>query len=212
MNPNIPQHCNGCTKPLLLESLYVDDGCVCSFPRGINFKPQVCTICKVSNCVKPGHRLQSLFGESVGGSVGDRALETKEQRILRHKNALERLDELQFEEVEKVPPTDWSARIVSGESLAPGVANTEDRGDGQQKGYVLLSEEERERGFVRPVRRTYLHLTCKTITTMSQGLAETYAREPKFYSSTFCCTCQKHLPVGKNGQFIWEGTEEKVGT
>lgn len=29
---------------------------------------------------------------------------------------------------------------------------------GMQKGYVVLSEEERAKGFVRPVRRTYIHV------------------------------------------------------
>jgi hypothetical protein len=29
---------------------------------------------------------------------------------------------------------------------------------GLQKGYVILSEEERAKGFVRPVRRTYVHV------------------------------------------------------
>jgi hypothetical protein len=49
-------------------------------------------------------------------------------------------------------------RIVLGEELAPGVPDTSDRGDGQQRGYVALSEEERAKGFVRPVRRTYIHV------------------------------------------------------
>jgi hypothetical protein len=31
---------------------------------------------------------------------------------------------------------------------------------GQQKGYVVLSAEERAKGFVRPVRRTYTHEKC----------------------------------------------------
>lgn len=32
------------------------------------------------------------------------------------------------------------------------------RPDGQQKGYVVLSAEERAKGFVRPVRRSYCHV------------------------------------------------------
>ena len=32
---------------------------------------------------------------------------------------------------------------------------------------LTLSEEERAKGFVRPVRRTYKHLTCGTTTTMA---------------------------------------------
>jgi hypothetical protein len=84
--------------------------------------------------------------------------------------------------------------------------------NGQQKAYVVLAEEERAKGFVRPVRRTYVHLICRSETTMGQALAETYARDPYFYSGTFCCGCGKHFPVGEDGEFVWKGTNEKVGT
>ncbi len=83
---------------------------------------------------------------------------------------------------------------------------------GMQKGYVVLSAEERAKGFVRPVRRTYRHLTCGTTTTMGQALAETYACDPFFYSGTFCVACGKHFPVGEDGEFVWDGSDEKVGT
>lgn len=65
MNPNIPLKCNGCGATLLLESLFVDDGCPCNTPRGVNFNPQACATCKVKDCVKPGHRLVQLFGEGA---------------------------------------------------------------------------------------------------------------------------------------------------
>lgn len=83
---------------------------------------------------------------------------------------------------------------------------------GQQKDYVVLAEEERAKGFVRPVRRSYKHLKCGGVTTMGQTLAETYARDPHFYSGTFCCHCSNHYPVGSDGEFVWSGTDEKVGT
>lgn len=83
---------------------------------------------------------------------------------------------------------------------------------GQQEGYVVLAEEERAKGFVRPVRRSYKHLKCGVVTTMGQTLAETYARDPHFYSGTFCCGCSAHFPVGETGEFVWDGTDEKVGT
>jgi hypothetical protein len=83
---------------------------------------------------------------------------------------------------------------------------------GQQKGYVVLAEEERAKGFVRPVRRSYKHLTCGGVTTMGQTLAETVARDPNFYSGTFCCACRAHFPIGADGEFVWDGTSEKVGT
>jgi hypothetical protein len=83
---------------------------------------------------------------------------------------------------------------------------------GMQKGYVVLSAEERAKGFVEPVRASYLHDKCGTVTTMGQALAETYARDPHFYSGTFCCGCRDHFPVGEDGEFTWDGTTQKVGT
>ena len=100
--------------------------------------------------------------------------------------------------------------------------------NGQQKGYIVLSEEERRKGFVRPVRRSYVHVGkppdgekfeypirkawppgCAKRTTMSIALAETYARDPGFYGGTFCCNCAAHFPLN---QFVWEGTTEQVGS
>jgi hypothetical protein len=133
---------------------------------------------------------------------------------------------------------------------------------GQQKDYVVLSEEERAKGFVRPYRDTYTHngkpgpanlrdLTdeekerysktnyekfeeypegkysaaigrfwtqeqldnigkgCGADTKMSRPIAETYARNPGFYSGTFCVGCKKHLPLD---EFVWKGTNEQVGS
>lgn len=109
-------------------------------------------------------------------------------------------------------PVDRSAREVIGTAVAPGVADTTDRGDGQQRGYVVLTEAERAKGFVRPVRRTYVHEKCGVPTSMGQVLAETYARDPKFYSGTFCAHCGSHFPVGANGEFVWKDDGSKVGT
>lgn len=83
---------------------------------------------------------------------------------------------------------------------------------GMQNAYVVLSEEERAKGFVRPVRRSYVHEKCGAVTTMGQALAETYARDPQFYGGTFCVACKSHFPVGPEGEFVWAGTTEKVGT
>jgi len=132
---------------------------------------------------------------------------------------------------------------------------------GQHEVYLVLSDEERAKGFVRNVRRSYKHVGaagpeyplqdltdeqnkryegcgyikfekypdgsaaigrywtekqlaevgngCQSVTTMGQALAETYARDPKFYGATYCCHCQKHLAVE---EFVWEGTNEKVGS
>ena len=83
---------------------------------------------------------------------------------------------------------------------------------GQHESYWVLSEEERAKGFVRPVRDSYVHAKCGAETTMSQAIAETYARSPAFYGSTFCAVCRDHFPVGADGEFTWAGTTEKVGT
>jgi hypothetical protein len=140
--------------------------------------------------------------------------------------------------------------------------------NGQNETYLVLSDEERAKGFIRPVRTAYVHVGrkykgpleildqpyfneqtkkaytaiapvfnsagkriggsyltaeevdqwhstggyirgCRTITTMALPLAETYARDPKFYNATFCCGCGTHLPVN---EFVWEGTTEPVGS
>jgi len=110
-----------------------------------------------------------------------------------------------------VPPVDRTQR-----TLTDGKPVTEDHREigpgGLQKGYVVLSESERSRGFVRPVRRTYVHTVCGVRTIMGLALAETYARDPTFYTGTYCCMCGNHKPVGPDGEFVWDGTNEKVGT
>ena len=111
-----------------------------------------------------------------------------------------------------VPPVDRSQRtLTDGSPVTPDHREINPR-TGQQKGYVVLSGAERAKGFVRPVRTSYKHLTCGTVTTMGRALAETYARDPSFYSGTFCCGCGSHFPVGEGGEFVWADTNEKVGT
>lgn len=110
------------------------------------------------------------------------------------------------------PPVDRSAV-----ALTDGSPVTDDhrelRADGQQKGYVVLTAEERAKGFVRPVRRDYVHSAaspkCGALTTMGIALAEIYARDPKFYSGTFCVKCGAHFPLD---EFTWAGTTEQVGS
>lgn len=82
--------------------------------------------------------------------------------------------------------------------------------DGQNKVYLVLSEEERAKGFVRAVRERYKHVGgCGTVTIMGRELAETYARDPKFYDAAECSTCGKHFPVA---EFVWNNTNEVVGS
>jgi hypothetical protein len=88
--------------------------------------------------------------------------------------------------------------------------------------YLVLSEEERAKGFVRPVLTSYWHVTCGKITTMGLALAETYARDPSFYGGTYCAHCGQHRPVGPDGEFYWcdpndierqgPASQTKVGT
>lgn len=87
-----------------------------------------------------------------------------------------------------------------------------DPATGQHTAYWVLSPEERAKGFVRPVRRTYRHDRCGTATSMGDAIAETYARDPAYYGATFCVACNGHFPVGASGEFSWTGTTDKVGT
>lgn len=149
-------------------------------------------------------------------------------------------------------------------ALDAPVPNSDRRSDGQHVDHWVLCEEERRKGFVRPVRLSYVHVGipgpkhplreltdderssyadcgyvrfepypegsyaigrywtqpdldkigkgCGTKTSMPQAIAETYARQPGYYGSTFCCGCHAYLPVGTDGEFVWDGTDERVGT
>lgn len=86
--------------------------------------------------------------------------------------------------------------------------------DGQQETYLVLSGEERARGFVRPVRYKYRHGACGAVTMMGTALSETYARNPKFYGGTFCCACGNHFPLrtAAGWQFFWLPEGDPVGS
>lgn len=68
---------------------------------------------------------------------------------------------------------------------------------GQQRGYVVLSPEDRAEGFVKPYRTSYIHESCGAQTSMGRALSETYARDPNFYSGTFCVGCGAHFPLNQ---------------
>lgn len=85
---------------------------------------------------------------------------------------------------------------------------------GQNVKYLILSDEERAKGFVRPVRTAYKHLKCGSVTTMGLALSETYARDPSFYGATFCVACAGHFPlVDHDGKrtFVWDADGKGVG-
>lgn len=110
-----------------------------------------------------------------------------------------------------VPAVDRSQRATTGGMDPNDDAHRELKPNGQQRDYVILSAEERARGFKRPIRRTYVHDKCGVATTMSDAIAETHARDPFFYSGTFCVGCGRHFPVGEDGEFRWDDGS-KVGT
>jgi hypothetical protein len=105
----------------------------------------------------------------------------------------------------------------------PGLGHgSNDEPGPQNETYLVLSEIERAKGFVRPVRNKYIHATelggCGVVTTMNGAeLSKTYARDPKFYGATYCVGCRMHKPVGEHGEFYWlpeydQGELWKVGT
>lgn len=104
------------------------------------------------------------------------------------------------------------------------MSTTSDRNDpalkkiderGMQEKYLVLSPGELAKGFVEPVRMSYIH-KCGHVTHMSLAIAETYARDPEFYGATYCSYCQGHFPVGEDGEFHWADhtgiSAQKVGT
>lgn len=117
-------------------------------------------------------------------------------------------------EILHVPPPVDRSKIDTLHGTKPHSAEQleVDSKTGMQRDYIVLSDEERAKGFVRPVRQSYTHLKCGGKTTMGIKLAETYARDPAFYTGTYCAGCGAHFPVGKDGEFVWHGTDEKVGT
>lgn len=125
--------------------------------------------------------------------------------------------EVYEDHVERVVPPGGqyeSKATTDGKPPRPGLENAPapapvNPQTGQNDAYWILIEDERKKGFVRPYRRSYTHKNCGLVTHMSMSIAETFARNPKFYSHTFCFHCEGHFPVD---QFVWEGTNEKVGT
>lgn len=156
-----------------------------------------------------------------------------------------------------------SGQAPVNEPNAP-VPNSATRPDGQHIDHWVLCASERAKGFVRPLRTSYIHVGrpgpkyplidlsddekrrfgydyikfepypegspstgrmwtqaeldkidkgCGTMTRMPMACAETYARQPGYYGSTFCCGCNAYLPVGKDGEFVWDtASNERVGT
>lgn len=109
-------------------------------------------------------------------------------------------------EKKKVP---LSGQPADPEMEGKGAPQAIDPATGMHKDYWVLPPEELAKGFVRPFRDKYVHGKCGVVTSMGQALSETYARDPKFYGSTFCVGCRKHFPVG---QFVWDVDGQVVGS
>lgn len=57
-------------------------------------------------------------------------------------------------------------------------------------------------------------MKCDGVTTMGTDIAETYARNPHFYGSTFCVHCKDYFQLkNKDGSvaFLWEPHGSPVG-
>lgn len=84
---------------------------------------------------------------------------------------------------------------------------------GMNEVYLVLSDDELARGYVRPYRDVYRHVACSVnpdmVTRMGEKLSMTYARDPKFYGATYCVACRMHRPVG---EFVWDKDGKVVGS
>lgn len=117
-----------------------------------------------------------------------------------------------------VPEVDRSNVCTTNKKPVAEVLASQTNETGQHAGYIVLCETERAKGFVRPYRDAYKHVGfpstrgtggCGTVTTMGRALSETYARDPGFYGATFCCGCNRHLPVA---EFVWTADGQRVGS
>lgn len=61
---------------------------------------------------------------------------------------------------------------------------------------------------IQTIRKKYVHNTCGAVTSMPDHCAKTYAQNPKFYGSTFCCNCRDYFPVS---EFVWEDCKKPIG-
>lgn len=76
--------------------------------------------------------------------------------------------------------------------------------DGQFENHPTIDEGE----FQQQPRDTYVHVEgCGQSTTMARDLAESVARDPGYYSKTFCAGCNGYVPVE---EVEWEDGEDWV--
>lgn len=65
----------------------------------------------------------------------------------------------------------------------------EQRPDGQYENHPTIEDGE----YVQEVRRRYVHDLCGSVTIMPQEIAESVARDPEWYSKTFCASCGQYV-------------------
>lgn len=68
--------------------------------------------------------------------------------------------------------------------------------DGQYENHPTIDEGD----FVQEVRKKYVHEECGSSTTMSSDIARSVARDPDYYSKTFCKSCGDYFDVD---EFHW---------
>ena len=78
-----------------------------------------------------------------------------------------------------------------------------------QKTKDMITDTEKARGFVRPIRSVIVHKACGERNVLTDAVAEMYARDPKGNTNALCVACGNYFPVV---EFNWEGIEEKVGS
>lgn len=170
-------------------------------------------------------------------------------------------------------PKRCTARGKLVRDTGTGAPTNEKLPDGQLADHFILCPEDRAKGYVEPLRLSYIHVGppgpkfplrdltpeedarwndpdtsaadrivksedypeserpalgkiwsqgdldkvakggCGSLTTMPRGCAETYAAQPGFYGSTFCCGCGAYFSVGAAGEFVWDtASMQRVGT
>lgn len=68
--------------------------------------------------------------------------------------------------------------------------------DGQFENHPTIDEGE----FEQSVRHTYRHTECGGTTSMKSGIAKSIARDPEYYTATFCTSCGDYYPTD---EFEW---------
>ena len=73
--------------------------------------------------------------------------------------------------------------------------------DGQYENHPTIDDGE----FVQAVQREYVHEECGETTVMGSEIAESVARDPHYYTETFCAGCSDYFPVE---EFQWKSDDQ----